>query len=259
MLRVLVIGDIVGKPGRDILKEKLPDFKVKQKIDLCIANGENAAGGSGLTSETARDIFKADVDIITTGDHVWRKKEIIKALKKGVPILRPENLPEGSPGKGYIIVTTDKGCDVAVVLLLGRVFMEPVNCPFHAVDNVLNIVKGRAKVVLVDMHAEATSEKVAMGYYLDSKVSAVYGTHTHVQTADECILDGGTAYITDLGMTGPIYSVLGRRVDRVLKKFVTGLPTPFDVASGPTRISGAIIDIDTKTGLAKDIKRVNIT
>lgn len=258
MLRVLVIGDIVGKTARMFLKEKLPDFKAEKKVDLCIANGENAAGGSGLTSETAKDIFNAGADVITTGDHVWRKREIIKALKKGVPILRPENLPEDSPGNGFIVVPTEKGCDVAVILLLGRVFMEPMNCPFHAVDKVIKRIGGRAKVILVDMHAEATSEKVAMGYYLDSRVSAVFGTHTHVQTADECVLPGGTAYITDIGMTGPIRSVLGRKVDRVLKKFVTGLPTPFDVAGGPAHICGALIDIDQETGRAKRIKRIRI-
>lgn len=259
MLRVLAIGDIVGKPGRTILKDRLADFRASNNVDLCVANGENAAGGSGLTPVTAEEIFNAGVDLITTGDHVWKKKEILKAFNKEAPILRPENLPEDAPGKGYILISTDTGCDVAVILLLGRVFMGPVDCPFKAVDRALARIAGRAKVLLVDMHAEATSEKVAMGYHLDSQVSAVFGTHTHIQTADERILPGGTAYITDLGMTGPIHSVLGRRVDRVLKRFITGMPTPFDVASGPAQICGAMMDIDPDTGHALEIKRVHLT
>lgn len=258
MVKVLTIGDIVGKPGRLVLKEKLPELKEKEKVDFCVANGENAAGGSGLTRETSKDLFKAGVDLITTGDHVWKKKEIIKILTKDALIVRPENYPEGTPGKGHIIATTENGCNIAVILLLGRVFMDPIDCPFKAVDRALARIAGRADVILVDMHAEATSEKVAMGYYLDSRVSAVFGTHTHIQTSDEKILTGGTAYITDLGMTGPAYSVLGRRVDRVLKRFTTGLPTPFDVSTGPAQINGALIDIDQTTGRARSIKRVFI-
>ena len=178
MLKVLAIGDIVGKPGRAILGNRLKAFRASHQVDFCFANAENAAGGSGLTPDTAEEIFASGVDVITTGDHVWKKKEIIKSLKKGAPILRPENLPEGSPGKGYIILPTEKGCDVAVILLMGRVFMEPADCPFHAADRVLNRIAGRSKVLLVDMHAEATSEKVAMGYYLDDRVSAVFGIIT---------------------------------------------------------------------------------
>jgi metallophosphoesterase (TIGR00282 family) len=258
MLRVLTIGDIVGKPGRALLKAKLQAFKAKERVDFCIANGENAAGGSGLTPDTAAEIFKSGVDLITTGDHVWKKKEILKALTNEAPILRPENFPEDSPGRGFTVVKSDKGCDIAVILLVGRVFMAPADCPFRAVDKALERISGRAKVFLVDMHAEATSEKVAMGYYLDSRVSAVFGTHTHVQTADERILPGGTAYITDLGMTGPLHSILGRRVDRVLKKFVTGLPSPFDVAGGAVQMCGALIDIDPDTGRAHTIERVKV-
>lgn len=259
MLKVLAIGDVVGKPGRAIMTEKLKAYREKHQVDFCIANAENAAGGSGLTPDTAEEIMAAGVDVLTTGDHVWKKKEIIKAFKKGAPILRPENFPEGSPGKGFIIMPTEKGCDIAVILLVGRVFMEPVDCPFRAVDRALNRIAGRSKVLFVDMHAEATSEKVAMGYYLDERVSAVFGTHTHVQTADERVLPGGTAYITDLGMTGPIHSVLGRRVDRVLQKFTTGLPTPFDVAGNPAAICGALITIDSETGRALDIQRMHVT
>ncbi|MFH1998668.1 MAG: TIGR00282 family metallophosphoesterase [Planctomycetota bacterium] len=258
MVKVLAIGDIVGKPGRLVLLEKLADFRLKEKVDFCVANGENAAGGSGLTHDTAKDLFKAGVDLITTGDHVWKKKEIIKILTKEAPILRPVNYPEGTPGKGFTIFSTANGCDIAVILALGRVFMDPIDCPFQAVDRALSRIGGRAKIILVDMHAEATSEKVAMGYHLDSRVSVVFGTHTHIQTADERILPGGTAYITDLGMTGPIHSVLGRRVDRVLKRFITGLPSPFDVSSGPAQINGALIEIDATTGKAQKIERVNL-
>ncbi len=256
MVRILVIGDVVGKPGRSVLKEKLREFIEQQKVDFCIANGENAAGGSGLTPDTANDLFKAGVDLITMGDHVWKKKEILKILTGQTPILRPENLPEDSPGRGFIVVTSEKGINIGVILLVGRVFMTPADCPFHAVDRALSRIAGRAKVILVDMHAEATSEKVAMGYHLDSRVSVVFGTHTHVQTADERILAGGTAYITDLGMTGPIHSVLGRRVDRVLKRFITGLPTPFDVAGGDVQLCGILVDVDPETGRSLGIERV---
>ncbi len=255
MLRILAIGDVVGKPGRIMLKERLNTFIADRGVDFCIANGENAAGGSGLTPDTADDLFKAGVDLVTTGDHVWKKKEIIRAFNGKGTILRPANYQDGTPGSGFAVVNTDKGVDVAVILLLGRVFMDPIDCPFSAVDRTLARIAGRAKVIIVDMHAEATSEKKAMGYYLDSRVSAVLGTHTHVQTSDECILSGGTAYITDLGMTGPTYSILGRRVDRVLKRFTTGMPASFDVAKGPSQLNGVMVDIDTDTGLALKIDR----
>lgn len=257
-IRVLAIGDVVGKPGRSIIKARLPDFRTEEKVDFCFANGENAAGGSGLTRDTAQDLFKGGVDVITTGDHVWKKKEIVKTFGKDSPILRPENFPEGTPGKGYFIFSTDRGVEIAVVLLLGRVFMNPIDCPFRAVDKVLERIGGRASLILVDMHAEATSEKVAMGYHLDGRVSAVVGTHTHIQTADEKILPKGTAYLTDLGMTGPSHSVLGRRVDRVLKRFITGMPSPFDIAPGGAQINGALIDLDAETGRATAIRRVNL-
>jgi len=236
MLRILAIGDVVGKPGRIMLKERLNTFIADRGVDFCIANGENAAGGSGLTP-------------------ALNKKEIIRAFNGKGTILRPANYQDGTPGSGFAVVNTDKGVDVAVILLLGRVFMDPIDCPFSAVDRTLARIAGRAKVIIVDMHAEATSEKKAMGYYLDSRVSAVLGTHTHVQTSDECILSGGTAYITDLGMTGPTYSILGRRVDRVLKRFTTGMPASFDVAKGPSQLNGVMVDIDTDTGLALKIDR----
>ncbi len=255
-LKILAIGDIVGRPGRELLKKKLPGFIADKKIDFCIANAENAAGGSGLTPAIAEELLKCGVHVLTTGDHVWRRREIVRAIDKGLPVLRPENCPPGAPGKGNIVTSCENGFEIAVVLLLGRVFMGPNDCPFRAVDQVLRKLGGRTKVVIVDMHAEATSEKIAMGFYLDSRVSAVVGSHTHVQTADDKILSGGTAYITDMGMTGPINSVLGRRTDRVIYHFTTGIPAPFDVAGGPSMLNGVIIDVDQETGKALGIERV---
>lgn len=257
-LKILCIGDIVGQPGRKAVKGALSGLRDERGLDLVIANAENAAGGSGLTMDLAKELLSVGVDVITTGDHVWRKREIIAAMDKGLPILRPENFPPGVPGKGAIVVTTRNGFEVVVVLLLGRVFMKPADCPFLAVDRVLDRMAGRSKVVLVDMHAEATSEKIAMGYHLDKRVSGVFGTHTHVATADECILPGGTAYITDIGMTGPMISILGRKVEKVLYHFKTGLPVAFDVASGPTMLNGVQIDVDQETGRATRIERIRI-
>jgi len=257
ILKVLCIGDIVGSPGRKIVKKFVPQFRVEKSVDLVIANAENAAGGSGLTPDLARSLLSCGVDVLTTGDHVWRKREIMSAMEKGLPIVRPENCPVGVPGKGVVVVTTDQGFEVAVILLLGRVFLKPIDCPFKAVDRALERLGGRTRLIIADMHAEATSEKVAMGYHLDSRVSAVVGTHTHVATADERVLDGGTAYITDLGMTGPTNSVLGRRIEKVLYNFTTGLPAAFDVAPGPSMLNGALIEIDRETGKAVGIERIH--
>lgn len=257
ILKILCIGDIVGSPGRKIVKRFVPEFRAEKSIDLVIANAENAAGGSGLTPDLAKSLFSSGIDVLTTGDHVWRKREIISAMEKGLPIVRPENCPVGVPGKGVVIVTTDQGFEVAVILLLGRVFLKPIDCPFKAVDRALDRLGGRTRVIIVDMHAEATSEKIAMGYYLDSRVSAMVGTHTHVATADERVLEGGSAYITDLGMTGPLNSVLGRKIEKVLYNFTTGLPAAFDVASGPTMLNGALIEVDRETGKAVSIERVH--
>jgi len=257
-LKFLCIGDIVGSPGRKIVKQVLPGLIDELGIDFCVANAENAAGGSGLTPDLAESLLSYGIDVLTTGDHVWRKREIIKAIDKGLPILRPENLPPGSPGKGYMVLNTSNGFEVAVVLLLGRVFMKPIDCPFLAVDRILNRLGGRTRVILVDMHAEATSEKIAMGYHLDSRVSAVVGTHTHVATADEKVLEGGTAYITDMGMTGPMNSVLGRNAEKVLYHFKTGLPVAFDVAAGPSMLNGVFLEVEQETGKAVRIERVHV-
>lgn len=257
ILKILCIGDIVGSPGRKIVKKFVPEYREKNSVDLVIANAENAAGGSGLTPDLAQILLANGVDVLTTGDHVWRKREIISAMEKGLPIVRPENCPAGVPGKGVVVVTTDQGFEVAVMQLLGRVFLKPIDCPFKAIDRALDRLGNRTRVIIVDMHAEATSEKIAMGYHLDSRVSAVVGTHTHVATADERVLDGGSAYITDLGMTGPLNSVLGRKIEKVLYNFTTGLPAAFDVASGPSMLNGALIEIDRDTGKAVGIERVH--
>ncbi|MEK6738734.1 MAG: TIGR00282 family metallophosphoesterase [Planctomycetota bacterium] len=255
---VFVIGDIVGKPGRLILKDKLKPFIQKEEIQFCIANGENAAGGAGITGEIADELFSYGIDVITTGDHVWDKKEIIPVLQKNRSLLRPANYSPLSIGKGYVVKNSNVGAPIGVINLLGRVFMKPIDCPFRAADEILKVLTPETNVIFVDMHAEATSEKMALGRYLDGRVSAIFGTHTHVATADEKILPNGTAFISDLGMTGPHDSILGRRVDCVLKAILTQMPTKFEIAEKDVRISGAKIVVDTKTGRAESIKRVEI-
>lgn len=257
-INVLVIGDIVGKPGRIILKNKLKTYIDRENIHVCIANGENAAGGAGITEEIAKELFSYGVDVITTGDHVWDKKDILHFLETNRDILRPANYSPLAVGRGYVVKDSRLGIPIAVINLLGRVFMKPVDCPFRAVDDILKIISKETKVIFVDMHAEATSEKIAMGWYLDGRVSAVFGTHTHVPTADERILPKGTAFISDLGMTGPHESVLGRKIECVLKAIITQMPTRFEVAEGDVRINGAMIVVDSQTGQADSIRRVEI-
>ena len=257
-IKILAIGDIVGKPGRQILLDKLPKLITAWELAFVIANGENAAGGSGLTPETMGEILKAGVDCITSGDHVWKKKEIVPILSKDHRILRPENYGERAAGSGVGLYKTRTGHEIGVVNLLGRVFMKPCDCPFKAAEKVVAGLSLKTKMIFVDMHAEATSEKVAMGWMLDGRVSAVYGTHTHIQTADERVLPKGTAYITDLGMTGPYASVLGREVDRVLQSILTQMPCTFDVARDDVRVGGALMTVDTDTGRAVDIQRVMV-
>jgi len=256
IFKTLVLGDIVGRPGREVLERQLPAFIQKEDIHFVVANGENASGGSGITPEVAKKLFACGLDVITTGDHVWKKKEITQLLETEPRVLRPTNYSPLALGKGWTVVESHAGIPVGVINLLGRVFMQPIDCPFRAVDEVLKDLSKKAKVIIVDIHAEATSEKIAMGWYLDGRVSAVVGTHTHVQTADERILPNGTAYITDLGMTGPYKSVLGRDIDKVLKAIITQMPTRFDVAEKDVRMSGAIITIDSSTGKALEIKRL---
>lgn len=254
-MKILFLGDIVGSPGRDIIKRLLVDYRAERGIDVVIVNGENAAGGSGLTPKIADELLASGVDVITTGDHIWKKRDIYEYLKTSHKLIRPANYPEGAPGKGSTVVAVG-GVKIGVINLIGRVFMDPLDCPFAQVNKELDKIKDETKIILVDVHAEATSEKVALGWYLDGQVSAVVGTHTHVQTADEKILPKGTAYITDTGMTGPFKSVIGRCVEPVLERFVTQLPTRFDVAGEDVQMHGVIIEVDKATGKAVKIERV---
>lgn len=255
-MRVLFIGDIVGRPGRRALREILSE--IKSEYHLVIANGENAAGGFGITPPLAEEIFSYGVHIITTGNHVWSKKEIYDYLEKEPRLLRPANYPEDTPGRGWGIFQTESGIRFCVINLLGRIFMEPTENPFRMMDLLVENLKGEAKVVILDFHAEATSEKIAMGWHLDGRITAVIGTHTHVQTADERILPGGTAYITDVGMTGPHDSVIGVKKDSVLRRFITMMPVKFDVAKGDVRLSAVEIEVDENTGRAIRISRMQI-
>jgi hypothetical protein len=257
-MRILFIGDVVGKPGRDVVRRQIPRIKKEENISAVIVNGENAAGGSGLTEKVVRGFFDAAVDIITSGDHIWKKREIYSFLDQTDRLIRPLNYPLGAPGRGYTVIGLSSGIKLGVINLIGRVFMDAVDCPFHAVGKAVREISKETPVIIVDMHAEATSEKVAMGWFLDGKVSAVLGTHTHVQTADEKILPAGTAYITDCGMTGPFDSVIGRVKENIIERFFTQLPTRFEVADKGLEAHGVIIDIDSETGKARDIKRVQI-
>jgi len=256
IVRILFIGDVVGHPGRLMVQGHLPTLVPRESIDLVVANCENAAGGSGLTPKLYAQLLDAGVDVVTMGDHVFRKKDIIAVMDGDEPMVRPANLPDEAPGRSYCIVPTRSGVKVAVTALLGRLFMKPIDCPLHAVDRVLDEIGGRTHVIVVDMHAEATSDKQVAARYLDGRVSAVLGTHTHVPTADETILPGGTAYITDAGMTGPFNSILGRRIDRVVDANLTQVPEHFDVANGDERLCAVIVDVDPDTGQATDIRRL---
>jgi 2',3'-cyclic-nucleotide 2'-phosphodiesterase len=257
-MKILVIGDIVGKPGRDAVVALVPKLIAERGVSFVVANGENMAGGSGLTPDTAKELFAAGVDCITSGDHVYKHREIIPALNTDPRILRPANFAAAAAGKGFTVLKARTGERVGVINLLGRIFTKPVDDPFAAVDGALAKLAGECDLIVVDMHAEATSEKIAMGWHLDGKVTAVFGTHTHVQTADERVLPKGTAYITDLGMAGPHDSVLGRDKSRVLEALTTGMPTHFDVASGDVRMNGALIDADPATHRAVAIERVSL-
>jgi len=257
-MNILLIGDITGSPGRDILKQKLPSLKKKEAIDFVIANGENIAGGSGITVDTFEELLAAGVDVVTSGDHIWKQKEVLTVFDNETQLLRPVNYPEGTPGRGAYIFHTKQNITIGVINLLGSVFMGPIDCPFRSAAKAVQQLKNDTKIIFVDFHAEATSEKVAMGWHLDGLVSCVFGTHTHVQTADERILQQGTAYITDLGMTGPFDSVIGRKKEQILERFLTHRPVRFQVAEKDIRINGAIVSIDDKTGKALSIKRVQV-
>ncbi len=255
-MRVLFIGDVVGEPGRRAIKELLPEIKKKDKVEFVIANGENAAGGSGITPALANELFGYGVDVLTSGDHIWKKKEIIEYLDTDPRIVRPANYPSGVPGSGSTVVESESGTAVGVINLIGRVFMQALECPFKIAKQEIAKIKNKARVIIVDIHAEATSEKIALGWYLDGEVSAIVGTHTHVQTADEKILPGGTAFISDAGMTGPFDGVIGRKKEQILTRFLTQTPIKFEMAEGDIQLHGVILDIDDKTGKAESIKRV---
>ena len=255
-MKILFIGDIVGSPGREAVRELLPRIKEKEKVNLIIANAENAAGGSGLTPKITKELFSYGVNILTSGDHIWKRKEIVEILNEEDRLLRPANYPEGVPGRGWGVYSIKGKFKVGVINLVGRVFMETVECPFKVGRGIVEEIKSETPIILIDMHAEATSEKIALLWYFDGIVSAVVGTHTHVQTADERIYPKGTAYITDLGMTGPHDSVIGRKVEQILTRFITHLPTRFEMAEENIQLNGVIITIDEKTGKAKDIKRI---
>jgi 2',3'-cyclic-nucleotide 2'-phosphodiesterase len=254
-VKILVVGDIVGSPGRLAFAWCVGRMRAAGEVDFVIANAENAAGGRGLTPPLAEELFRVGADVLTTGDHVWDQKDLAKYIDREPRILRPANYAPGCPGKGWITVETPAG-RVTVIDLVGRVFMGPADCPFRVADQILSAGAGLGKIILVDLHGEATSEKIAMGQYLDGRVSAVVGSHTHVQTSDETILPKGAAYLTDLGMTGPKNSVLGREVESVLRKFLTGMPASFKVASHEAGLEGALITVDETTGKATRIKRV---
>ncbi|MCG1011790.1 TIGR00282 family metallophosphoesterase [Tepidanaerobacter sp. GT38] len=258
MLRILMIGDIVGRPGRTIIREKLLNIKNKYEADFVIANGENAAGGNGITEKIAQELFISGIDFLTMGNHIWDNKDVFNFIETENRMIRPANYPSTAPGKGYQIVQTGKGM-IGILNISGRTFMPPLDCPFRTADEIIQKISRVTNIIIVDFHAEATSEKIAMGWYLDGKVTLVAGTHTHVQTADEKILPNGTAYITDIGMTGPVDSVLGIDKESVINKFITQLPVRFEVAKGPAELNGILVEVNELTGKAIAIYRIRET
>jgi hypothetical protein len=258
-LRILCLGDVVGRPGRQILHQKLPTLVRERSIDLVVANAENIAGGSGITANLFNKIRSYGVDVVTLGDHIYRKIDIVQTLQTSERIVRPANLASTAAGKRFTVVTTNSGAAVGVFCLLGRIFMNsPADDPFAAAERILGEMPDNVRVCVCDMHAEATSEKVAMGHWLDGRCSMIVGTHTHIPTADARILPGGSACITDLGMCGPYDSVLGRRKDRVLKHMTTNMPHSFEVATGDVRMCGALAEIDPETGRAISMERIEV-
>jgi metallophosphoesterase (TIGR00282 family) len=255
-MRILFLGDIVGHPGANFVKRALPVLTAAECIDLVVANAENVSGGSGMTPSAYRELRRAGIDLVTLGDHVYKKQEIIPTLTREDRVCRPANFPASAPGRAFALAVARDGTPVATFCLLGRTFMRPVDCPFQAADRVLAALPGHVRCVIVDMHAEATADKYLMAHHLRGRVSAVLGTHTHVPTADEQVLPPGTAFVSDVGMTGPYDSILGRRIDRVLSTTVTFIPSPFDVATGDPRLAGAIVDVEPETGRATAIRRV---
>ena len=257
MLRILFLGDIVGEPGRNAVIARLPELKEKHALDFVIVNGENAAGGRGITGKITIDLLRAGVSVVTSGDHIWDQKEIVAFLNLEPRLLRPVNYPDGAPGSGSIVLETAKG-KIGVINIQARTFMQPIlENPFHAVEAAVAKMRDETANIIVDAHGETTSEKIALGRFLDGKVSAVIGTHTHVQTADEQIFPGGTAFLCDAGMCGPVNSILGRAIEPIMNRFISNLPGSFPVAAGEVRLRGALIEIDETTGRALRITRVD--
>ena len=257
MLRILFLGDIVGEPGRNAVIARLPELKEKHALDFVIVNGENAAGGRGITGKITIDLLRAGVSVVTSGDHIWDQKEIVAFLNLEPRLLRPVNYPNGAPGTGSIVLETAKG-KIGVINIQARTFMQPIlENPFHAVEAAVAKMRDETANIVVDAHGETTSEKIALGRFLDGKVSAVIGTHTHVQTADEQIFPGGTAFLCDAGMCGPVNSILGRTIEPIMNRFISNLPGSFPVAAGEVRLRGALIEIDETTGRALRITRVD--
>jgi len=258
-LRILCLGDIVGRPGRQVVQQKLPALVRDKKVDFVIANSENIAGGSGITTNLFHKVRSYGVDVVTLGDHIYKKADIVSTLTVSERIVKPANLSSNAAGRIYTVVPTSTGVNVGVFSLLGRIFMSlPADDPFAAADRVLNGFPKNVRVCVCDIHAEATSEKIALGHWMDGRVSLIFGTHTHVPTADAKILPGGSAFITDIGMCGPYDSVLGRRKDRVMKYMSTNMPAPFDVATGDVRLCGVLAEIDPETGRALSVERIEV-
>lgn len=255
-MKVIIIGDIVGKPGRDVLTSLLKQIKAQHEAEFVVANAENAAAGAGVIPRVGEEILAAGVDVMTSGNHIYDKKEVFKYIENESRLLRPANYAPETPGRGLWLGSTASGTPVAVINLQGRVFMPPTECPFRTADRLISEVTSRAKVIIVDHHAEATSEKWALGRYLDGRVSVVVGTHTHVQTADEQVLPGGTAYITDLGMTGPHDGIIGVESSLIMTRFLRGLPVRFETATGDPVLHGVVVEIDERTGKAVSIERI---
>ncbi len=254
-MRILFVGDVIGRPGRRAVQNLLPDLIIQREIDLAIVNCENSASGFGVTPEIARDLFDAGADVLTSGNHIWDKKQIVPYIDEEPRLLRPANYPD-APGAGLYIGTTAQGARYAVMNMQGRTYMPAIHCPFRTADELLDTLSNDIKVRFMDFHAEVTSEKAAFGWYLDGRVSAVIGTHTHVPTADERVLPGGTAYLTDCGMTGPINSVIGMNKEISIQRFLTATPIRFEVAAGTVRLNAVLIDVDDSTGKARSIEPV---
>lgn len=254
-MNIVFIGDVVGKAGRKVLTRFLPEIMEEHDAHLVVVNAENAAGGFGMSQSIHDQMVGTGVDVLTTGNHVWDRRDFIKEIDNCERVIRPANFAPAVPGKGWIVIETDYG-PAAIINLAGRVFMPPVDCPFRKAEEILEELDSDIKVVLIDFHAEATSEKQALARFLDGKVSAVVGTHTHVQTADEQVFPGGTAFMCDLGMTGPSQSIIGVKIDPIVERFILGMPKRFDTATGPDHICGAVVSCDPQTGKANSIKRI---